>query len=54
MQVKYFYLPGRRNKLINAHLKKCILGIQDISNRSDLPRVLQRVEEKFRLDLDGK
>ena len=29
-------------------------GIQDISKRSDLPKVLMKVEEKFRLDLTGE
>lgn len=29
----------------------CFTGIQDISKRSDLPKVLMKVEEKFRLDL---
>jgi hypothetical protein len=29
-------------------------GINDISKRSDLPKVLMKVEEKFRLDLSGK
>lgn len=29
-------------------------GIQDISKRSDLPKVLIKVEEKFRLDLTGE
>lgn len=31
-----------------------LIGIQDISKRSTLPKVLARVEEKFRLDLNGK
>ena len=30
-----------------------VVGIQDISKRSTLPKVLARVEEKFRLDLNG-
>lgn len=29
-------------------------GIQDISKRSDLPKVLMKVEEKFRLDLSDE
>jgi hypothetical protein len=31
----------------------CLAGINDISKRSDLSKVLLKVEEKFRLDLSG-
>ena len=31
-----------------------LTGIQDISKRSDLPKVLMKVEEKFRLDLSDE
>ncbi len=34
-----------------AYALNQILGIQDISKRSDLSKVLLKVEEKFRLDL---
>jgi hypothetical protein len=36
-----------------TRVSRVLLGINDISKRSDLPKVLMKVEEKFRLDLSG-
>lgn len=38
---------------IHNYCAQLLLGIEDISHKSDLATVLVKVEEKFRLDLTG-
>lgn len=47
----YNWLRKSANLILNLLSLVGDAGIQDISKRSDLGRVLQKVEEKFRLDL---
>lgn len=47
----YNWLRKSANLVLNLLSLMGDAGIQDISRRSDLPKVLLKVEEKFRLDL---
>lgn len=49
----YNWLRKSANLILNLLSLMGDAGIQDISKRSDLGKVLMRVEEKFRLDLTG-
>lgn len=49
----YNWLRKSANLILNLLSLMGDAGIQDISKRSDLPKVLVKVEEKFRLDLTG-
>lgn len=50
-------MPGAEEYCVGLSLLtrvfRVLIGINDISKRSDLPKVLMKVEEKFRLDLSG-
>jgi phosphatidylinositol 3-kinase len=50
----YNWLRKSANLILNLLSLMGDAGINDISKRSDLPKVLLKVEEKFRLDLTGK
>lgn len=47
----YNWLRKSANLILNLLSLMGDAGIQDISKRSELPKVLLKVEEKFRLDL---
>jgi phosphatidylinositol 3-kinase len=49
----YNWLRKSANLILNLLSLMGDAGINDISKRSDLPKVLVKVEEKFRLDLTG-
>lgn len=49
----YNWLRKSANLILNLLSLMGDAGIQDISKRSDLGKVLLKVEEKFRLDLTG-
>ena len=50
----YNWLRKSANLILNLLSLMGDAGIQDISKRSDLPKVLMKVEEKFRLDLSDE
>lgn len=50
----YNWLRKSANLILNLLSLMGDAGINDISKRSDLPKVLMKVEEKFRLDLTGQ
>jgi hypothetical protein len=49
----YNWLRKSANLILNLLSLMGDAGINDISKRSDLPKVLMKVEDKFRLDLTG-
>lgn len=49
----YNWLRKSANLILNLLSLMGDAGINDISKRSDLNKVLLKVEEKFRLDLNG-
>lgn len=49
----YNWLRKSANLILNLLSLMGDAGIQDISKRSELPKVLMKVEERFRLDLTG-